>query len=38
MEEFKTRVKNENDMEAWESSEAYDVSLRKYYYLSTRRD
>jgi len=28
MEEFKTRVKNESDMDAWESSEAYDVSLR----------
>lgn len=27
MEEFKTRVKNESDMDAWESSEAYDVSI-----------
>lgn len=24
--EFKTRVKNESDMEVWEMSEAYDVS------------
>jgi len=37
MEEFKTRVKNESDMEAWESSEAYDVSLRDSI-MSTRRD
>lgn len=26
--EFKTRVKNESNMEAWETSEAYDVSDR----------
>lgn len=25
--EFKTRVKNESDMEIWEMSEAYDVSV-----------
>lgn len=25
--EFKTRVKNENDMEVWEMSEAYDVNM-----------
>jgi hypothetical protein len=24
--EFKTRVKNESDIEEWEKSEAYDVS------------
>lgn len=25
--EFKTRVKNESDIEVWEMSEAYDVSV-----------
>lgn len=25
--EFKTRVKSESDMEIWETSEAYDVSV-----------
>lgn len=25
--EFKTRVKSESDMEAWEMSEAYDVCM-----------
>jgi len=29
--EFKTRVKTESDMDAWELSEAYDVSLNPYY-------
>lgn len=35
--EFKTRVKNESDIEVWEASEAYDVRmiiwLKTVYYI-----